>query len=133
MNSGPLSERTWSGVPRVTMTSASTSITSSLPSRRATRIARHSRVYSSMSVSRRTVRPSCVRVLTKSQLHTWFACSGRKRPHDPSLSHNRRRGFWRCGTFSPSRRQMRATRSLPTCHPAVPSNAVTRRQPYRPY
>jgi hypothetical protein len=35
------------------MTSASVSITSWLPSRRATRIARHSRVYSSMSVSNR--------------------------------------------------------------------------------
>jgi hypothetical protein len=37
---------------------------------------------------------------------------------DPSLSHSRPRGFCLCGTFSPSRRQIRSTRSLPTCQPA---------------
>jgi hypothetical protein len=33
--------------------------------------------------------------------------------NDPSFSHNRLRGRCFCGTFSPSRRQMRCTRSLP--------------------
>ena len=63
MNAGPLSERMYSGIP---FTSASVSSTSALPRRRATRIARHSRVYSSISVSSRSVLPSCVRALTKS-------------------------------------------------------------------
>jgi len=65
-NSGPLSERKYSGIPRTTITSASVSITSLLPSLRATRIARHSRVYSSISVSSRRLLPSCVTALTKS-------------------------------------------------------------------
>ncbi|WP_439571850.1 AraC family transcriptional regulator [Sphingomonas sp.] len=32
------------------------------------------------------------------------------RMQDPSLSHRRPRFGWRCGTFSPSRRQIRSTR-----------------------
>src|SRR5512137_926720 len=43
---GPLSERMFSGIPRNSITSANTSITSYLPSLLATRIAKHSRVYS---------------------------------------------------------------------------------------
>ena len=66
MHSGPWSERRWAGMPRISMTSATASMTARLPSRRATRRARHSRVYASISVSHRTVRPSWVRVLTQS-------------------------------------------------------------------
>ena len=58
MNSGPLSERMCSGIPRHSITSDNVSITSELPILRSTRIARHSRVYSSSSVSNRSVRPS---------------------------------------------------------------------------
>ncbi len=54
---------------------------------------------------------------------------GLSRTHEPSLSHKRPRGFCLFGTFSPSRRQMRSTRSLPTCQPARCSNAVIRRYP----
>jgi len=61
MNSGPLSERKYSAIPRPTISSASVSITSSLPSLRATRIGRHSPVNSSIGVSSRKVLPSCVR------------------------------------------------------------------------
>lgn len=43
------------------------------------------------------------------------------------VSHSLLRGFW--GTFSPSRRQIRSTRSLPTCQPARFSSAVMRRFP----
>src|SRR5262249_55130870 len=57
-NSGPLSERRCSGTPRCFITSAKLSITSYLPKRRATRIARHSRLNSSSKVSRRRLRPS---------------------------------------------------------------------------
>src|SRR5262252_3842752 len=56
-NSGPLSERMCSGTPRCFITSAKLSITSYLPKRRATRIARHSRLNSSSKVSRRRLRP----------------------------------------------------------------------------
>ena len=50
-----------------------------------------------------------------------------RRLHDPSFSHKRPRGFCLAGTFSPSRRQMRCTRSLPTCQPSRFSKAVIRR------
>jgi hypothetical protein len=49
MNSGPLSEPMCFGTPRTNLTSANTSITWILPNRRATRNAKHSRVYSSIS------------------------------------------------------------------------------------
>jgi len=65
-NSGPLSERMWAGKPRVMNSCISRSSTSSLFSFRATAIARHSRLYSSMIVSRRKARPSRVRSIMKS-------------------------------------------------------------------
>src|SRR5271154_3746519 len=46
---------------------------------------------------------------------------------DPSLSHNRPRGFSLLGTLSPSRRQIRWTRSQPTCQPASVRSDLTRR------
>ncbi len=66
VNSPPLSERMWSGGPRSTKRSVSTRSTSSEVSLRATAMARHSRVYSSMAVSMRKGRPSCVRSCTRS-------------------------------------------------------------------
>jgi hypothetical protein len=77
----------------------------------------------------RMLRPSCVRALTESELHTWFRRSGLSRTHDLSLSHNLPRCFCFCGTFIPSRRQIRSTRSVPTRQPARFSNAVIRRYP----
>ena len=59
-------ERMWSGGPRSTNSAARRYSTSSDRSRRATSIARHSRVYSSMMVSMRNALPSCVRAMTKS-------------------------------------------------------------------
>ncbi len=93
------------------------------------KVSRHSRVDSSIRLRMRTLRPSCVRALTKSQLHMSPAYVGLSRTHDPSLSHNRPLGFCLFGTFSPSRRQMRSTRSLPTFQRARTSNAVIRRYP----
>ena len=57
-NSGPLSERICSGIPRHSITSDTVSITSCEFSRRVTRSARHSRVYSSISGSARSI-PVC--------------------------------------------------------------------------
>ena len=56
-----------------------------------------------------------------------FRPPGRNRTHEPSCNHNRPRGRCFCGTFSPSRRQIRCTRSFPTGHPAFCSSAVMRR------
>jgi hypothetical protein len=56
----------WAGMPCFNIASANVSMTPKLLIRRATRIARHSRVYSSISVSSLTDRPSCVWVETKS-------------------------------------------------------------------
>lgn len=44
-----------------------------------------------------------------------------------ALGHNRPRLGCFCGTFRPSRRQIRSTRLRLTAHPAFRSNAVTRR------
>src|SRR5579863_1817680 len=54
-NSGPLFERMFSGIPRYSITSASALITSYLPSFLATQIASQFDVYSSISVSMRSV------------------------------------------------------------------------------
>jgi len=64
--SAPVSLHTYSGTPLWSMPSPSVSITCVLLSRRATRIARHSRVNSSIITSSRKLRPSCVRASTKS-------------------------------------------------------------------
>src|SRR5829696_3878595 len=61
MNSGPLSERMWPGTPRRMDKSESTSMTSMALSLRATRIAKHSCVNSSMTLSIRNLRLSCNR------------------------------------------------------------------------
>ena len=58
MNSGPLSERMWLGTPRRMNWSASTSITSVELSFRLTRMARHSRLNSSIRLSIRIFLPS---------------------------------------------------------------------------
>jgi hypothetical protein len=54
----------------------------------------------------------------------WWGQHGRRRMHDPSLSHSRPRLGCRLGTFSPSRRQIRSTRlwltSPPSRQPAIP-------------
>jgi hypothetical protein len=55
-----------SGIPRTNITSANVSITCKLPKRRATRNAKHSRVYSSITTSTRSARPSFVIAFTKS-------------------------------------------------------------------
>lgn len=52
---------------------------------------------------------------------------GRSRMHEPSFSHSRPRLGCFCGTFSPSRRQIRSTRLWFTDQPAACSSAVTRR------
>ena len=100
---------------------------SGLPILRSTRIARHSLVYSSGSVRSRSVLPSCTLALTKSWLQAWFRCSGRSRTQKPPFSQSRLRGLCFCGTFKPSRRQIRCTRSFPTGQPELCSNAVIRR------
>jgi hypothetical protein len=66
VNSGPLSDRMCPGTPRRTNRSASRSSTSSALSFLATSMARHSRVYSSITVSMRKARPFRVRAWTKS-------------------------------------------------------------------
>ena len=54
-------------------------------------------------------------------------CSGRSRMHDPSLSQSRPLFGCFCGTFSPSRRQIRSTRLSFTTQPASRSMAAIRR------
>jgi hypothetical protein len=53
-----------------------------------------------------------------------IAMLGRRRTHDPSVSHNRPRLGCFLGTFSPSRRQIRSTRLSFTNQPADRSRAA---------
>jgi hypothetical protein len=46
------------------------------------------------------------------------------RTHEPSFNQSLLRALCLLGIFSPSRRQMRCTRSFPTCQPAVRNSAV---------
>jgi len=66
VNSGPLSLRRKAGGPRSVNNLVSVSKTSSDRRRRSTSMARHSREYSSITVSIRMGRPSWVRSATKS-------------------------------------------------------------------
>ncbi len=127
MNSGPLSDLMCAGTPRRMNWSAKTSMTSVNWSFRLTRMARHSRVNSSTRLSMRTFLPSWVRLSTKSQDQTWFGRSGLRRTQEPSASQSLPFFGCFCGTFSPSRRQIRSTRFTFTAQPASRSSAVTRR------
>ena len=73
---------------------------------RPARMARHSLVYSSMTVNSLTVFPSVVLIWTKSLAYTWFFLSGLSLMQDPSFSHSRPLLGCLTGTFSPSRRQI---------------------------
>ena len=68
--------------------------------------------------------------IAESLYYAWskeFLEAGKKRLQDPSLSQSRPRGLCFLGTLSPSRRQIRCTRSQPTSHPAWSSNTLIRR------
>ena len=65
VNSGPLSERMCSGTPLDAINSARVSITSEDRMPRPARMARHSLVYSSMTVSSRMAWPSYTLIWTK--------------------------------------------------------------------
>jgi hypothetical protein len=127
INSGPLSDRICVGMPRRMHRSERRSITSVDLSCRLIRIAKHSRVNSSMTFSVLYFLPSCARSSTKAYDHTLFGYSDRKRMQDPSLSHSRPRFGYLLGTLSPSRRQILTTRLALTHQPLCRSIAVIRR------
>ena len=114
------------GGPCRTKSSVSASKTSSACSRRATRIARHSRLYSSNTVSIFNGRPSSVRSATKSYAQTWCRYKGRSRIQEPSANHRRPRLGCFFGTFNPSCLQIRSTRLWFTPQPSMRSMSVTR-------
>ncbi len=105
---------------------ASRSRTLIASARRSTSIARHSRVYSSTSVSIFRGRPSEVRSATKSYDQTCFGQPGRSRKHAPSFNHRRPRRGCCWGTLSPSCRQILSTRLWFTRHPSRRNSAVGR-------
>ena len=138
VNSGPLSERRCSGTPRWTMRSPRHSMTWGERNERPTWMARHSLVYSSTTVRRRTGLPSLVRGATKSYAQTWFRRCGLSLTQEPSVSQSRPRLGCLAGTLSPPRRQIRSTRlwfhspSLPLqhgSHPPVPIPSIPTGQP----
>ncbi len=104
---------------RHSITSASVSITSWLPNRLGPRGSPGT--------------PACIRRSASATAASFRRASWRSRSHSstrdslvPAAAERTTRrsattvlgAFCFCGTFSPSRRQIRCTRSLPTCHPA---------------
>ena len=85
--SGPLSQRTFCGMPCRHVASAGASITPGLLMRRATFRAGHTRLRSSIDVRTRGFRPSWVCACTKSKFQTWLRWRGRSLTQDPSFSH----------------------------------------------
>jgi hypothetical protein len=71
MNSGPLSERMCTGAPRWRITPSRISATRAAVMPLATSSTRHSRVYSSTTLSHFRGRPSAVRSWMKSHHQTW--------------------------------------------------------------
>ena len=86
VNSGPLSERTFSGRPRSSISRSSTRVTRPLPRLVSASSARHSRVYASTTLRMRTILPVARPSTMKSIAHSWL---GRIRrgsgtiPHQP--------------------------------------------------
>ena len=96
-------------------------------------MAKHSRLYSSRTVSILMGRPSWVRSATKSYDHTWCLYKGLRRMQEPSFSQILARVGCFFGTFSPSCFQIRSTRLWFTDQPSALSIPVTIRYPYLPY
>lgn len=63
---------------------------------------------------------------------TWLPCSGRSRAQEPSASQGLPRLGWHCGTFSPSRRQIRSTRLRFTAAPAPVLHQMAGHDPVQP-
>jgi hypothetical protein len=101
IHSGPLSFRICVGQPRSRNNTLKTSWTSCDVSRRWMVIARHSRVYSSTTVSSFSGWPSWVRSITKSYDQTWFGYSTRRRIQEPSANQSRPRLGCFYGTLIP--------------------------------
>jgi hypothetical protein len=78
-NSGLLSLRRNCGVPRTVNKYCRIPITSWAGQERSTSIARHSRVYSSITAKGFSCRPSSVRSVRKSYDQTWFMRSALRR------------------------------------------------------
>ncbi len=72
VNSGPLSERTFSGRPRSPINRSSTRVTRPLPRLVSASSARHSRVYASTTLRIRTIRPVARPSTMKSIAHSWL-------------------------------------------------------------
>jgi hypothetical protein len=127
MNSGPLSLRMCPGAPRRRTKPSSTATTSVAFMPRPTSRARHSRVYSSTTLSHFSGRPSLVRSWMKSQAQTWSRPSARRRTQPLALLPSRRRFLFLLGTLRPSRRHSRYTRLRLTRQPSARSSAQMRR------
>jgi hypothetical protein len=72
VNSGPLSERTFSGRPRSSISRSSTRVTRPEPRLVSASSARHSRVYTWTTLRMRTIRPVANPSTMKSIAHSWF-------------------------------------------------------------
>src|SRR5207249_7193975 len=82
VNSGPLSQRIASGNPRSATIRSNSRVTLRLAKLVSTSSAKHSRVYTSITLNARNFRPLSAASYTKSKAHSWFApvTTGRTTP-----------------------------------------------------
>src|SRR6266436_680342 len=73
VNSGPLSQRIASGNPRSATIRSNSRVTLRLAKLVSTSSAKHSRVYTSITLNTRNFRPLSAASCTKSKAHSWFA------------------------------------------------------------
>ena len=115
MNSEPLSLRIYSAVPYFPINQAMTLWTFRALMRRSTWIHRHSRVYSSITVSIRSLPPLIVLSWMKSHVQTWLrwvAVVG-----NPVEKPRRLRFGFLGGILNPSSLRRYCILRVPTCHP----------------
>src|SRR5229473_3187608 len=127
VNSGPLSQRIASGTPRSATIFSSSRVTRRLAKLVSTSSAKHSRVYTSITLNTRNFFPLSAASCTKSKAHSWFApvTAARATP-----ARTKRFLLFR-RISSPASRYTRYTRLWFTCIPFASSFNCNRRYPHR--
>src|SRR5579872_1530120 len=127
VNSGPLSHRIASGTPRSATIRSSSRVTRRLAKLVSTSKAKHSRVYTSITLNTRNFLPLSAASCTKSSAHSWFASvtAGRTKPARSI------RFLLLLRISNPASRYTRYTRLWFTCIPFASSLTCSLRYPHR--
>src|SRR5229473_506587 len=127
VNSGPLSQRIASGTPRSATIRSSSRVTLRLAKLVSTSNAKHSRVYTSITLNTRNFRPLSAASCTKSSAHSWFAPVTATR----ATPVRTKRFLLFRRIISPASRYTRYTFLWFTCIPFASSFNCSRRYPQR--